>query len=196
MKYRIFSFLLLLSASFAKAQDVKLASGKIEGLKGVDTFHIVFDYTKLSVGDAGREANYIRQKRAEAEKRAPGSAYAWEEKWTNDKAKHYEPKFIEQFKKASDIQLGDFPDARYQLIFKPMLLEPGYNIGIKNKAAKLNAEAWLVESSNPKKVIVKIKIEDASAKGKYDEDPALRIADAYGDAARGLSRFLGTALKK
>jgi hypothetical protein len=51
MKYRIFSFLLLLSASFAKAQDVKLASGKIEGLKGVDTFHIVFDYTKLSVGE-------------------------------------------------------------------------------------------------------------------------------------------------
>lgn len=195
MKCCIFAFTLLLT-SFAQAQDVKLASGKIEGLKGVDSFHIVFDYTKLSVGDAGREANYIRQKRAEAEKKAPGSAYAWEEKWTNDKANHYQPKFVEQFLKASDIQLGDFPDTRYQIIFKPMLLEPGYNIGIKNKSAKLNAEAWIVESSNPKKAIVKIRIEDASAKGKYDEDPAIRIADAYGDAARGLSRFLGTALKK
>lgn len=195
MKCRIFFFSLVLLAFQVKAQDVKLASGKAEVLKGVDSFHIVFDYTKLSVGDDGREANYIKKKRAESEKRAPGSAYAWEEKWTNDKAKHYEPKFIEQFMKASDIKLGDFPDTRYQLIFKPMLLEPGYNIGIKNKAAKLNAEAWIVESSNPKKAIVKIKIDDAAAKGKYDEDPALRIADAYGDAARALSRFLGTALK-
>ncbi|MRG47354.1 hypothetical protein GFS24_19700 [Chitinophaga sp. SYP-B3965] len=196
MKCSIFSFLLLLLASFGKAQDVKLASGKIEGLKGVDSFHIVFDYTKLSVGDAGREANYIRLKRAEAEKRAPGSAYAWEEKWRNDKGKHYEPKFIEQFLKASDIKVGDFPDTRYQLIFKPMLLEPGYSNGVINKAAKLDAEVWIVEKDNPKKALVKIKVENAAAKGKYDEDPALRIAEAYGDAARGLSRFLGTGLKK
>lgn len=195
MKCRIFFFFLLVTIG-AKAQDVKLASGKIEVLKGVDSFQIVFDYSKLSVGDAGREANYIKMKKAESEKKSPGSAYAWEEKWINDKSNKYEPKFVAEFLKTSDIQIGNFEDTRYQLIFKPMLLEPGYNIGIRNKAANLNAEAWIVETSNPKKAIVKIKIEDASAKGKYDQDPAIRIADVYGDAARALSRFLGTALKK
>jgi hypothetical protein len=195
MKCRIFFFFLLFTIH-AKAQDVKLASGKIEVLKGVDSFQIVFDYSKLSVGDAGREANYIKMKKVEAEKKSLGSAYAWEEKWINDKSNKYEPKFVEEFLKSSDIQIGNFPDTRYQLIFKPMLLEPGHNSGIRNKGANLNAEAWIVESSNPKKAIVKIKIEDASAKGKYDQDPGIRIADAYGDAARALSRFLGTALKK
>ncbi len=40
---------------------VTLAGGKMAAIKGIDTFNLVFDYSKMTVGDLGREANYVKR---------------------------------------------------------------------------------------------------------------------------------------
>ncbi|RPD42615.1 hypothetical protein [Chitinophaga barathri] len=191
MKIRIIS--LVLAAAFfctaAQAQKVTVFGGKITALKGIDTFNIVFDYSKMNVGDMGREANYVKKKRADAEKRAYGSANAWEEGWYKDRTTYYEPKFITEFTKQSEKAAGSYPDARYQLIFRTKLIEPGGTL--TGRTPKMDAEVWIVEAAAPTKALVKFRVEDASGNGALGDIPSgARIGEAYAKAGKELGAFI------
>lgn len=199
MKIRCISFLLLLTAvvsTTASAQDINLTGGKIEALKDIDTFHCVFEYDKLNVGDLGKEANYIKKKRADAEKKEAGGGDKWEQSWVNDRKEHYEPRFIELFNKYSEKQAGHFPHTRYQLVFKTTFIEPGYNIGISRKSAKIDGDVWFVDTQNPDKPIAKFRIEDSPGNGLFGDMAAgLRIAAAYEKAGKELGKYIRKKLK-
>ncbi len=46
----LFQCLLLALPALAFAQKIDVSSGKIDALKGIDTFHIIYKYDKLMVG--------------------------------------------------------------------------------------------------------------------------------------------------
>ncbi len=192
MRSRILFFMLPLLAltSLAMAQKIDVSSGKIDALKGIDTFHIIYKYDKLMVGDLGREPNYIRKKKADAEKKAPGSGYAWEEMWIGDRTKYYEPQFLESIRKFSEKEIGNHPEARYQLVLSSTFIEPGQS-GIIRKAAKMEGTVIVIDTQNPGKPLVKIQIDDAPGEsGLTDNGSGPRIGAAYNRAGKELGNYL------
>lgn len=180
---------LLALACTASAQKIDVSSGKIAALKGVDTFHIIYKYDKLMVGDLGRESNYIRTKKAAAEKKAPGSGYAWEEMWIGDRTKFYEPQFLESLRKFSEKEIGDHPETRYQLVLSSTYIEPG-QAGLIRKAAKMEGTITVIDTQTGK-AVVKIQIDDAPGdSGMTDNGSGPRIGAAYGRAGKELGNYL------
>lgn len=192
MRTRTLFFLCLLTmlSTAALGQKIDVSSGKIDALKGIDTFHIVYKYDKLMVGDLGREANYIRKKKADAEKRAPGSGYAWEEMWIGDRTKYYEPQFLESLRKFSEKEIGNHPEARYQLVLSSTYIEPG-QAGLIRKSAKMKGTITVIDTQNPTKPLVKIQIDEATgSSGMTDNGSGPRIGAAYAEAGKELGNFL------
>ncbi|WP_341843047.1 hypothetical protein [Chitinophaga caseinilytica] len=187
----LFLFPFLALCALASAQKIDISSGKIDALKGIDTFQIIYKYDKLMVGDLGRESNYIRKKKADAEKRAPGSGYAWEEMWIGDRSKYYEPQFLEAIRKFSEKEIGDHPGTRYQLVLSSTYIEPGQS-GLIRKSAKLKGTITVIDTQNPTKPLVKIQIDEATGESNKEDNGTggPRIGAAYAKAGKELGNYL------
>ncbi len=189
--------LLLLSAFFvvsntAVAQKVKLKSGKLSMLSGVKELNVQYDYSEMSVGKFSDEADYIKKKKEDYNKKEAGKGDSWEKAWVADRENRFEPQFEELFNKTSGIKVGDLSDAKYTLIFKTTFTEPGYNIHISRKNASINGEAYIVETANPDKILAKITVDKCPGRtfGGYDYDSGTRIQEAYAVAGKGLGKFI------
>ena len=81
-------------------------------------------------------------------------------------------------------------EAKYTLIFKTTFPAPGFNIYITRKNAKINGEAWIVETANRDKVVAKLNLEGAPGRtfGGGDFDTGTRISEAYAAAGKALGK--------
>jgi hypothetical protein len=174
------------------AQEVNKTGGKPEVLKRIDSMNIEFDYSKLTIGEIGREANYIKKKKDDYNKKEPGRGDNWEIAWYNDRPRAYEPKFIELFNKYSEKPVVRDSSLQYTLIFKVTNIEPGFNIGIKKKKARVTGDVWIVETTNRKKALLKYRIEEApgGAFSVTDFDSSVRISEGFATAGRGLAKYM------
>ena len=174
----------------ANAQKVKTNSGNPEILKAETTLNIEFVYDNLSVGKFKSEAEYIKAKTEEYNKKEAGKGDTWAASWARDKAARFEPKFKELFNINSG--MTESKSAKYTLIFKTLSIEPGYNIGISRKNAEIDAEVWIVETDNRDKKVCTLSISNVpggTAFG-YDFDTGLRISEAYANAGKKLAKYL------
>jgi hypothetical protein len=181
---------ILFISSFASAQKVKTTSGDKDILKSETAINIEFAYDNISVGKYKNEQDYIKDKTAEYNKKEAGKGDAWAVSWVNDRKSRYEPKFIELFTENSKMTVS--ADAKYTLIFKLVSIEPGYNIGISRKNAQIDAEVWIVETSNKANKLATFTIDNVpggTAFG-YDFDTGLRISEAFAKAGKQLGKSL------
>lgn len=187
---RIFTFLVLLVTAtpfFLKAQDV--VKGKLDFLKGTTEMKVVFNYDKLLVGQDGREASYIKRRKAEKDAKEPGTGATWEESWFADREKYYAPNFIELFAKYSDIALSEDTTAKYIMVVTTKFIEIGYNVGVSSRKAAINLEIEIFDQANMKKSICKILMEDMKGgKGQFATGP--RIGEAYAKAGKELGKMI------
>jgi hypothetical protein len=193
MKYLITCTLLcslLLGSIATSAQKLKLKDGDLSVLKDQTSINFEFTYDNMAVGKFDTEKEYIDKKTEEYNKKEPGRGDNWAKNWVGDRKQQFEPKFIELFTKASE--LSESKTAKYTLIFKTTFTEPGFNIGVMRKNAKLNGEALIVETADKSKVIATITVENALGRtfGGYDFDTGGRIAEAYADAGKALGKFV------
>ena len=180
---------LLLSSVATSAQKLKLTDGDLSVLKDQSSINFEFTYDNMTVGK-GTEKEYLEKKTEEYNKKEPGRGDNWAKNWVNDRGQQFEPKFIELFTKASD--MSESKTAKYTLIFKTHFTEPGFNVGVVRKNARINGDAVLVETANKSKVIATISVENALGRtfGGYDFDTGGRIAEAYADAGKALGKFV------
>ena len=180
----------LLFSLFTNAQKLKLTDGDLSVIKDQTALNFEFTYDNMSVGKFDNEKDYIQKKTDEYNKKEPGRGDAWAKSWVGDRQARFEPKFIELFTKASDI--GESKTAKYTLIFKTTSTEPGFNIYITRKNAKIDAVVQIVETANKSKVIATITVDNALGRtfGGYDYDTGLRIGEAYADAGKALGKFV------
>lgn len=189
---RFFTFLVLFTIvaatpSFLKAQD--LVKGKLDFLKGTTEMKVVFKYDKLLVGEDGREAVYIKRKKAEKEAKEPGTGAAWEESWFGDREKYYEPDFMKLFAKYADIELSIDTASQYVMVVNTKFIEIGYNVGVSSRRAAVNLEIEIFDLANMKKSICKILMEDMKGgKGQFATGP--RIGEAYAKAGKELGKMI------
>lgn len=191
---KITRVLAVLAMSFfflqANAQKIKTNSGNPDILKAETTLNIEFVYDNLSVGKFKSEAEYIKAKTEEYNKKEAGKGDTWAASWAKDKAARFEPKFIELFNINSG--MTESKSAKYTLIFKTLAIEPGYNIAISRKNAEIDAEVWIVETDNRDKKVCTLSISNVpggTAFG-YDFDTGLRISEAYANAGKKLAKYL------
>ncbi|PSL46762.1 hypothetical protein CLV51_103744 [Chitinophaga niastensis] len=176
----------------ASAQKIKLEDGELSMLKGETKINVLYTYDSLSVGKFDNEDDYINKKVTEYNKKEPGRGDTWVKAWRSDRVKRFEPKFDELFNKQGKLQVGNYKDAKYTLIFHTTFVEPGWNVGVARKKAKIDAEALIVESADKSKVLAKVTIDGAPGGtfGGYDFDTGTRLAESYAISGKKLGKFI------
>jgi hypothetical protein len=181
---------ILFTSLITSAQEVDLSKGNLSVLQNETSINIEFTYEKMTVGDDGKEADYIKRKRTEMNDKERGSGEIWASKWELDKKEKYEPKFILGFTNLSKMMVK--ADAKYTIIFNTKALEPGYSIGISKKNAGIDGTVTLVETANREKKLATLTVE-RPAENKWRGaafDAGSRIADAYYLSGQKIGKFI------
>jgi hypothetical protein len=184
---------LLLTGS-AFAQKIILESGKVPSLLSEKKINVEYDYSSFGVGKYKTEAEYVKHKMEEAEKKEAGKGKKWQDGWVDARKERYEPKFEELINKATSkgASFGSYPDAKYTLKVKTTFVEPGWNVGVSKKPAFVSFEYYIMETASPEKVIAKLsqqKVPGSQAMG-YDFDMGSRLAESYSKAGKMLGKYL------
>jgi hypothetical protein len=180
----------LFIAMGAAAQQVDLNRGDLSILKTEKSINVEFTYDKMSVGDDGKEANYIKRRKDEMNAKEAGSGDAWAVKWEEDKKQKFEPKFILGFSNLSKMTVSK--ESKYTLIFNTRAMEPGYQVGISKRNAGIDGTITIVETANPAKKLIVISVE-RPAENKWRGaafDAGSRIADAYYLTGQKVGKFI------
>jgi hypothetical protein len=193
-KLILFSAALLIGGS-AFAQKIKVTSGNLKDLKGVEKIKITYDYTNLSVGDFKNENDYIAKKMADAEKSKPGTGESWKSKWYNDRTARFEPKFEELFSKHSEkVQSGKNVESDVVMNVHTIFIEPGFNVGVMRKSAFINLIITFTKAGKEVAVVEMTKSPGADVWGA-DFDAGYRISEAYARAGKVMGAYLTKSLK-
>jgi len=174
----------------------KLKSGDVKVLKGQTTINLEYDYSNMAVGKFESADDYVADRKADMNKKKPGSGDQWAESWTNDRSARFHP----MFEKNLNGKISDFgvtakegaTDAKYTLIIHTTFVEPGFNVGVTRKNAYINIEVVLVETAakdKPLAVIDLPKLQSVNMMG-YDYDTGSRIQSCYDRAGDELGKFL------
>lgn len=161
------------------AQEVDLNKGDLSILKGETTINIEFTFEKTSVGDFGKEADFIKKKTEEYNAKEAGTGDTWAKKWEEDKTTKFGPKFILGFTNLSKMTMSK--DAKYTLIFNTKAIEPGYSVGVSKRNAGVDGTVTIVETANRDKKLIVLSVErpgENMFRGAAF-DAGSRIADAY-----------------
>lgn len=180
----------------ANAQKIKQTEGKLAFLKGQTELSVSFVYPDDMKVGKGTEQQYIDTKMAEADKDEAGSGKKWLKAWKNDRAEHYQPKFIELFNEVMEdkgVEISENNEsAKYQMIVKTVFIEPGFNVGVARKNAYINLEICFVENGNPDNILTKFTIIKSPGKMAFgsDFDTGMRIGEAYAKSAKEFAKYL------
>jgi hypothetical protein len=193
MKKQLFGFVLLLAISTnIQAQKVRLAAGDLAALANEKQLNLEFDYKDMRVGKMS-EADYVKKKRDEFNKKESGKGDTWVKAWEDDRETRFQPKFIQAFNTFSGgITAGPLAAAKYTLIVKTTFTEPGYNIVVHRVNAQIDVEATVVETADHSKVIGKVTVEKSPGGAWFenDFDTGQRITEAYNNAGMTLGSFI------
>jgi hypothetical protein len=197
----VLATVMLLSVAGLHAQKMKLESGSLDFLKGVTAVNVEYVYDGMMVGKLTEPA-YVEAKVAEYNKKEAGKGDQWLKAWKSDPAAKFQPKFEELLNKQFterkvDLKVGADPAAKYTLILKTTLMEPGWNAGIARHDAEISATATFVETQKHATELAVISISKSPGRGGmgYDFDSGFRVQEAYAKAGKELGAFLGKKLK-
>jgi len=196
MKIRILLLACLIAvASAMYGQKIKQLSGNLPPLKGEKTLNLQYDYEGLHVGEM-QEGDYIKKKVTEYNSKEAGKGDKWKENWSNDRKTRYQPKFEELFNKYLEeigmVAKEGATDARYTVIIKTVMIEPGFNVGVMRRPARIEVEMIIIETNKPEAKIAEysvVNIPGSDVMG-YDFDSGLRISEAYAKLGKEFAKYI------
>ena len=194
---KFFVLVLAFISTATVAQRIKIIEGDLGALKGQTAIKTEFTYNNMIVGKDLTEQAYIADKKAKLDEKEKGRGDKWEQAWIADRKDRFEPQFRELFSKHSNISTAS-DKATYTLIFKTTRTEPGWNVGVMRVPAFIDGEAWIVETSNPNKVIAKISVLKSPGRDAWgaDFETGARLQEAYAKAGKELGGFIKSKAKK
>jgi hypothetical protein len=193
--------LFLLSAGM-NAQKLRVVEGdeKMAFLKGETNFNLVYDYEGMYVGKEA-EVDYKKRKVDDFNKKQPGKGDRWAEKWVNSRSVVYEPMFEELInkilfkKKTNATAAKNKNEAKYTVVVKTTMTEPGFNSFVMKVNPSANYEVHIKETAGGK-VVYKANLMNVAGivvnDNDYDFDPSNRIKECYAKAGK----VVGTAMAK
>ena len=178
------------------AQEVDLTKGDLSVLKGETSINFEFTYEKMSVGDFNKEADYIKKRIEEENKKDPPNGDNWAAQWEEQKKNYFGDKFMLGFFKTYVAKYDK--SAKYTLIFNTKALEPGYQVGISKRNAGVDGTVTLIETGKPEKKLAVLFVERApETKWRGAAfDAKSRIGDAYYMNGQKVGKFIEKNIKK
>jgi hypothetical protein len=190
----------------------KLKSGDLTVLKGQTTINLQYDYSAMAVGKFATEAEYLKKGTDDRNAKEPGTGDAWAAKWNTGKTEKYQPAFEEDFNKQAEgcgITGKTDPSAKYTLILHVTYVEQGVETVVMGtaKAASINMQVDLIETSTPDKVLASIALDAVKAKTSHSTtvggisvnksayDATLRIAECFEAAGKQTGKFICKQIK-
>ena len=170
-------------------------------LKGQKDLNIQYSFDKMTVGNAGLEADYVSSKKAEYNKKEAGKGDKFEQSWKSAPTRAYEPRFETLLNKViNGVGLNAAQNAKaakYTLTVHTTFLEPGFNVGVMKKPAYCDYELAIVETANPGTVLSSAILKNipGSQMGGFDFDASSRISECYGKAGKMVGKSMAKALK-
>jgi hypothetical protein len=197
MKAKLTSFFtlvaLFLAVQHSFAQKLKITQGDLNPISGETSLNVVYQYNPMGVGKFDREADYLAKKKTEYNEKEAGRGDKWEQSWIADRQERFEPQFEELFNKhAKNLQVGSNPSAKYTLVVKTTFTEPGFNVYVTRKNARIDGEIWLVATSDQSNPLAIISFVNAPGRtfGGFDYDTGTRIQEAYAALGKSIARML------
>lgn len=201
--FSIATTVILLASSSIKAQKFTEGDKDLAFLKGETTLNIEYKYDGMMVGKIAEE-DYKKDKIADFNKKQPGKGERWAEKWVNSREMVYEPMFEELLNKMLfKAKVGvtaakKQASAKYTLVVKTTMMEPGFNAVVMKVDPSCNYEFEFVENAS-KKVLAKAELKRVMGIVMNDNDwafdPSNRIKECYAKAGKVWGKKLGKALK-
>ena len=175
-------------AANVQAQRIKVTEGSLDVLKNEKEVNIEYAYDNMKVGKFDNEADYVKSRTAELNKKEAGRGDTWAKAWVADRKSRFEPKFDELFAKTTAMMIGT--KAKYTIIFNTTFTEPGFNVGVMKKNAYIDGEVTIVETADKSKVVAKATIDNAPGRSFWgnDFDTGERISEAYAMAGKALGK--------
>ena len=174
--------------------------GKYDFLKGEKTLSLEFNYNFMTIGRKNiTEEDYVNKKVSEYNAKEAGKGDKWKEGWEGSRETRYEPKFETLLNKSmgkSGISASKGAEAKYTLVVRTVMIEPGYNIGISKQPAYVNFEFDFVETGS-KTVVASYILYTVvgSQMGGFDFDSGSRIAESYAKGGKMLGAYITKGVK-
>ncbi|MFM6924380.1 MAG: hypothetical protein ACKOU7_02685, partial [Ferruginibacter sp.] len=192
-------YLLLACVLFASingfAQEVDLTKGDLSVLKGETSINVEMTYEKMAVGDFNKEADYIKKRIEEENKKDPPNGDNWATEWEAQKKNFFGDKFILGLTKQYEVKIDK--SAKYTLIFNTKALEPGYQVGVSKRNAGVDGTITLIETGKPEKKLAVLYVErkaETMWRGAAF-DAKSRIGDAYFVDGVAVGKFIKKSIK-
>lgn len=193
---------IILTLSTVNAQKYTEGDKSLSFLAGETAVNLEYNYDDMLVGKKP-EAQYIKEKVEEYNKKQPGKGERWKEKWINNRAAIYEPMFEElinkiMFKANLKINIDKKQSAaKYTLVVRTTMTEPGFNAVVVKVNPSCNFEFTWIETAT-KKVMAKGKLDKVQGVvmngSDWDFDPANKIKECYAKAGKVVGKTMEKAL--
>lgn len=188
----------------ASAQKITEGDETLSFLKGEKKFNIEYVYDGMMVGKK-TEADYKAEKIAAYNEKQPGKGDRWAEKWVNSRSAVYEPMFEELinkilFKEKTDATAAkNQKDAKYTIVVKTVMLEPGFNSFAMKVNPYCDFEVSWVETATGK-VMAKAFLNNVMGvvmnDNDWDFDPSNRIKECFAKAGKMIGVKMAKAMTK
>jgi len=188
--------IILLSSALtagASAQKIKLTSGSLSFLSGVQSVNVSFDYSNMKVGKKTEEA-YVSEKVEEFNKKESGRGDQWQQSWINDREERFEPKFLELLSKNAPKWSFSKGSGDVDMKVHTTFTEPGFNVGVMKQYAMIDLTITFEQGGQQKAVVTVLKAPGRTY-GYGDFDTGVRIAEAYAAAGKYFGKFLAKSAK-
>lgn len=188
-------FILLSTAVFS--QKIHVVSGSIDFLKNQQSIMAEFTYENMQVGSM-READYIKKKVEDYNKKEQGRGDQWCQSWLNDRGSRFQPKFIELYNEYISKNNGPRIEKQggYTMVVNTHFSEPGFNVGVARKKASISVTCTFFDNESGDEV-ANLSITNSAAKNFWgtDFDTGYRLQESYAKAGRELAKFFIKQLK-
>lgn len=176
---------------------VKLVSGDLSQIKGKNLkLQLTYDNMlvskyKVGFGKKISEADYIKNKTEDLNKKEVGKGDEWASKWKSDKENRYIPSFITKFNELANpfgtsisSTSGDIT-----VVVHTSYTEPGYFIGIDKVPAIIATDITFKDANGTVLAVVTISNCAGQAFGFGDADTGARMGEAYEKCAKELAQL-------
>ncbi len=191
------------TAFTAKAQKFTEGDESLSFLSGETKFNIEYVYDGMMVGKKA-EADYKAEKIDAYNKKQPGKGDRWAEKWVNSRSAVYEPMFEELINKmlfkgkTNATAAKNQKDAKYTIVVKTVMLEPGFNSFAMKVNPYCDFEVSFVETATGK-VMAKAFLNNVQGvvvnDNDWDFDPSNRIKECFAKAGKMIGGKMAKAMK-
>ena len=202
LKHILIILFISLSGINATAQDIKQGDKTLSFLKGQTKINVTYIYDGMMVGKK-EEDDYKKEKIDYYNHKKAGKGKAWEEKWINNRAVVFEPKFEDLLNrmlvkgKTKLVAAKGTTDAKYTIQVKTIVMEPGVNAVAMQLNPYCNIEIAYLETATGK-IMAKGLLVDVEGievnDDEYDFDCAGRVGECYAKAGKTVGSSISKAM--